>query len=289
MKELRVQAFGRLRMRYDDNVVASFPTRHVKELLAFFLLNQHTRHGREKLIEILWPESSVDNVRPRFSTALWRLRTLFEELGTTSEHYLQATRNWVAFRPEEALHLDLLSFERSFNEAQSANDDASCERALGNAVALYKGRLYEGIYSDWCLVERERLARMHLRAMGQLMACCMRRDAHREAIDWGRKILRQDPLREEVHRALMYCYWQMGRRPQAVRQFQQCAQALRQELQITPMPETIAIYRQIVEDRLQNAAEESSGPGSLQKELQEAFSEFQQAGQRLNALLDMAE
>lgn len=289
MNKLRVQAFGRLRMRYADNVVTSFPTRHVKELLGYFLLNQHTRHGREKLIEILWPESSVDNVRPRFSTALWRLRTLFEELGTASEHYLQATRNWVAFTPEGALHLDLISFERRFDEAQTACDDASRERALGEAITLYKGKLYEGIYADWCLVERERLDRMHLRAMGQLMACCMRRNAYQQAIDWGRSILSKDPLREEVHRALMYCYWQMGRRPQAVRQFQQCAQALGEELQITPMPETIAIYQQIVEDRLQKAVDNSPGPASLQEELQDAFSDFQQAGQRLNALLDLAD
>lgn len=292
MKELRVQAFGRLRMAYDDSAVVSFPTRHVKELLAYLLLNRCTRHGREKLIEILWPDSPVESVRPRFSTALWRLRTLFEEVGATPEQYLCTTRNWVAFKPEGAFQLDLLSFERLFDEAQSAADDAACEQALEDAVALYSGKLYEGIYSDWCLVERERLARMHLRAMGQLMACCMRRNVYQEAVDWGRRILRADLLREEVHRALMYCYWQMGRRPQAVRQFQQCAQALREELQITPMPETIAIYRQIVEDRLQEAADGFPGaaePGSRQEALQVAFNEFQEAGQRLNDLLDISE
>lgn len=289
MKELRVQAFGRLRMEYDNSVITSFPTRRVKELLAYLLLNQRKRHGREKLIEILWPDSTSENMRPRLSTTLWRLRNLFKELGTTSEQYLQTTRNWVAFGPGEALHLDLLSFERYFDEAQSAPDDGSCERALTNAVALYKGKLYEGIYSDWCLVERERLARMHLRALGELMACCIRRDAYQEAVDWGRRILRHDPLREEVHRALMYCYWQMGRRPEAVRQFQQCAQALREELQIMPMPETISIYQEIVEDRLRKRNGDWPGQGGQREELQKAFADFQEAGRRLNALLDMGE
>ena len=41
----------------------------------------------------------------------------------------------------------------------------------------------------------------------------------------------------------------MGQRSAAAQQFQRCANLLQAELKILPMPETIALYRAIVEER----------------------------------------
>jgi len=284
MKVLHVQTLGKLQVQFDSRVVTAFPTRHVEELLGYFLLNQHIRHRREKLIHILWPHCEPEKARGRFSTALWRLRTLLDKLGTESEEYLQATREWVAFEPRRAPQLDLHYFEVCLEQANTAADDELREQALGEALHTYKGELYEGIYSDWCLIERERLARQRLRALGQLMACRVRRQAYEEAIELGQAILHEDPLREEVHRAVMYCYWQLGQRPQAVRQFQLCAQGLMDELQILPMPETIAMYRRIVDSRFTKAVACVEAP--CPPRLRAAYADFQHAAETLNALLD---
>jgi DNA-binding SARP family transcriptional activator len=275
-------------MQYNDKVVVTFPTRHVEELLGYLLLNQQEKHSREKLMSILWPNSAPDKARSRFSTELWRLRVFLDNLGLASEQYLQTTREWVAFTPVRPLYLDLHSFEAYLSQAQLATEQAVREKALAAAVCLYQGELFEGIYSDWCLAARERVARRRLRALGQLMAGCMQRQAYEEAIDWGQTILQEDPLREEVHRAIMQCYWHRGLRAQAIRQFQICAQRLMEELQVLPMPETIALYRQIIEDRLKNR-QSQNGNNGRQKQLQIAFRQFQQAGDRLNALLEGAD
>lgn len=288
MKPLSVQAFGKLQLQVGNHTVASFPTRHVEELLGYFLLNQQARHYREKLIGILWPYSEPDKARGRFSTALWRLRTLFGNLGLPAESYLHATREWVAFVPNPPPQLDIERFARKVAQAEAAADDVIREDALRAAIATYRGDLYEGIYSDWCLLERERLARARLRAIGQLMACCVKKQAYEEALDWGQTILQEDPLREEVHRAMMHCYWRLGQRPQAVRQFHQCAQGLMDELRILPMPETIAIYQQIVADRLKQAQNKKLSRAQ-EVQLRQAFSRYQQAADELNAFLDEAE
>jgi DNA-binding SARP family transcriptional activator len=287
VKLLEVQAFGKLSLQCNGSVIASFPTRHVEELLGYLLLNQHLKHRREKLIGILWPNKDPAEARARFSTVLWRLRTLLDKIGAPSALYLETTRDWVSFMPERPPRLDVEQFEQFLTQAQFASDDIQHEQALSHALSLYRGELYEGIYADWCLVERERLARLYLRAMGQLMNCCIRRHDFAAAVDLGQAILDEDPLREEVHRAIMYCYQQMDQRAQAVEQFFQCAQQLRQELRIVPMPETVALYRQIVEDRLKER--EASISDSLQTQLQDAFREFQQAGNKLNNLLSAVE
>ncbi|MFQ5420771.1 MAG: bacterial transcriptional activator domain-containing protein, partial [Anaerolineae bacterium] len=139
----------------------------------------------------------------------------------------------------------------------------------------------EGIYADWCLVERERLARLRLRAMGQVMAACLHRQAFADALEWGQAILAEDPLREEVHRALMRCYQQLGQHGRAIAQFQQCAQLLQDELAVLPLPETIAAYQQIITDRLQSLPTGQAGAA-----VQTAFANFQQAAQHLNNLLE---
>ncbi len=284
MNSLQVLGFGKLQLQYGDQIVATFPTRQVEELLGFFLLNQGAHHGREKLITLLWPHSDPDKARGRFSTALWRLRAMFNELGAPADSCLHATREWVAFAPSYPLQIDVEQFQQTILQAESLTSGSDRERVLIDALALYKGELYEGIYSDWCLAERERLARLRLRAMGQVMASCQRRGAFDRAAEWGQAILAEDPLREEVHRALMHCYRNLSQYGRAITQFQQCAQLLQEELAVLPLPETIAVYQEIMTERLQKVT-----AGQPNTAIQTAFANFQQAANQLNTLLNNPE
>jgi len=282
---LQAFAFGKLRMQYDGLAIADFPTRHAEELLGFLLINQHVAHPREKLIGLLWPEADLDRGRGRFSTALWQLRRLFSEVGVCHESYIQATRKSVSLDPEQDLQFDVIQFRQRLAQAELTFDVIEREVLLTQAVELSAADLLDGIYSDWCLVERERLARLRLRAQGQLMASYIDRRAYPKAVEIGEMILSEDPLREEVHRAIMHCYWQMGHRTQAVQQFHLCAVELMNELQIAPMPETISLYRQITQERLSlNRSETATETERVA--LQVAFSEYLRAGEELNRLLD---
>lgn len=289
MAHLQVFAFGKLHMQRGEEVVASFPTRHVEELLAYFLLNQQVHHPREKLIDILWPYGAPNNARGRLSTVLWRLRAQFNHLGATSDAYLHSARDWISFAPEEPLLLDAQRFEQKLGQAQKQPQASSQqEEALRAAVNVYQGELYEGIYADWCLMERERYARLYLRALGQLMACLIQQQAYEEAVALGQQILQHEPLREEVHRAVMHCFWQMGQAGQAARQFEKCRRLLLEELQAPPMAETVNLYQTITTDRLLQANGGTAADDAYRRQLQQAFAEFEEAGRRLNELLDKA-
>jgi DNA-binding SARP family transcriptional activator len=58
-------------------------------------------------------------------------------------------------------------------------------------------------------------------------------------------ILAQNPYQEVAHRGLMRCYYRLGDRSAAIRQYQVCAKTLREELGVSPMSETEELYRQI--------------------------------------------
>lgn len=289
MSSLQVRVFGKLRLQYGDEIVAAFPTRRVEELLAFLLLHPSERHSREKLIDTLWPDASLQNGRASLSTALWRLRNIFGQLGLPAESYLEATRDWVRLQASDSLEIDLVSYQRRLAAADNALDGATCEEDLRVAVSLYEGAFCEGIYAEWCLLERERLERSYLWALGKLMAFQMARQAYDAAADIGQDILRRDPLREEVHRAIMICYWKVGQRARAVRQFQRCSHSLQAELGILPMPETLSLYRRIVEERLLELSFDGLLPGSQKEALQAAYANFLVAAEDLNSLLDRAD
>jgi DNA-binding SARP family transcriptional activator len=113
----------------------------------------------------------------------------------------------------------------------------------------------------------------------------MEQEAYDEAIEVCQRILDLDSLREEVHRALMVCYAETGRRGDGIRQFQQCANLLLDELGIFPLPETINIYKSMIS----KAADERFGAdadSARQEQLEETFSDFIALGDKLVELID---
>jgi DNA-binding SARP family transcriptional activator len=285
--DLQVRVFGKLRLQSGQCRVETFPTRRAEELLAYLLIHQRARHSREKLVDTLWPDAGISNGRASLSTTLWRLRGVFDRLQVPAADYLQTDRDWISLEPSTALSCDHSDFEQQMRAAERASGDEARQEQFLLAIELYRGSFCEGIYAEWCLRERERLERLYLRAQGQLMAGYMRQARYQEAIDAGKQVLENDPLREEVHRALMRCYWRLGRRTAAAQQFQRCARLLQQELQILPMPETIALYRDIVEERLEELGAAEATPRDL--ELRAAYDNFLAAAEQLNSALDAAE
>lgn len=289
MTSLQVHVFGKLRLQHGEARVEAFPTRRVEELLGYLVVRPHTRHTREKLIDTLWPDIPLRNGRASLSTALWRLRKVFDRLNLPATDFLITNRDWISFEPSDALILDLAQFNQLIDEAERIEDGQKREMALRSAIKLYRGSFCEGIYAEWCLIERERIERSYLRAMGQLMAILMQCQRFEEAAKIGQNILQCDPLREEVHRAVMRCYWKLGRRSKAVGQFQLCARLLQAELRILPMPETIALYQEIVNERLVELRINGRGGTISDYGIDKAYEAFLKSIDDLNSLLEKAE
>lgn len=289
MATLRVRVFGKLHIQNGEASVSTFPTRRVEELFGYLLLNQGVQLPREKLVDTLWPDLELSNGRANLSTALWRLRGVFNKLGVPADEVLKSTRDWITFDPPFSVELDLKEFQRHLAAAESAADPRPRQQAFHAATSLYRGQFCEGIYAEWCLLAREQLERQYLHAQGQMMGGLIQHQEYEEAILVGQDILSHDPLREEVHRAIMRCFWNLGQRARAVRQFQRCARLLQTELQILPMPETIQLFREIVEDRFDNLRLDGRGSGPYNHELKAAFQAFMTAAEGLDELLDLVE
>lgn len=284
MTSLQITGFGKLTLSNGSKHISNFPTRQVEELLAYLLLNQSVLHERDKLIDILWPSCLPVNGRGSLSTVLWRLRNIFRDLGFQACIFVQGTRDSVSFAPQCDIQFDVHKFDRLLVRARCSDALSEKFSLLQEAINLYQGELYATIDADWCLVERERMARQHLRALGDLMYCFMQRESYRKAVELGDRILIEDPLREEIYRAKMVCFARLGLRVEVAKEFRQCIDQLQTELAILPLPQTIRTYQSLMETCLQVVP--TPVDHSQEQRLQKALIEFQKAGDRLNKLLD---
>ena len=54
MSTLRIRLFGSLDLERDGHALARFPSRKVRDLFTYLILNRETTHSREHLAGLFW-------------------------------------------------------------------------------------------------------------------------------------------------------------------------------------------------------------------------------------------
>ena len=145
-------------------------------------------------------------------------------------------------------------------ESQDGNSTPEKVVALRDAVSLYNDDLLPGYYQDWILFERERLQNMYLLMLDKLIVYLQFRGEYEVAQGYAATILRYDPARERTHRQLMHLYSLAGDRTSALRQYERCVQALKQELGVKPERKTVELYERIKSDQMGHTENDNSVP-----------------------------
>ena len=229
---LEIHLLGSVQVWDGGKLLPPFPTQRSRELFASLAARPNHPQPRATLAGLLWPEKTEDKARASLNTELWRVR---QALGAADKN-LELTRETVALN----LPVEQVDIHR-FRALAKRGDVES----LQQAVELYRGEFLEGCYSDWCLLEREQLGDLLRLALEGLLRYHESRGELTEAISFAKRLNSYDPLREEMHRALMRLYAALGDRPAALAQYQSCKAILKRELNVAPMPETETLFLKI--------------------------------------------
>jgi DNA-binding SARP family transcriptional activator len=238
---LRIRLFGGLEVRRGQVPLPPFATRRSELLFAFLVLNQGRLVHRDVVCGQLWGDQCDADARKALRTALWRIRLVIEPRKEDRERFVRVDGAQLAFEGPDDTWVDTAEFEACVAPRGGGPD---LER-LGRAAELYRGDLLEGHYDEWCLSHRERLRMAYLTALERLVAHHRAAGQWLEAIDYGRRLLGADPLREHIHRAVILSHSAMGDRPSALRQYECCVRTLREELDVAPMEETRRLCEEI--------------------------------------------
>ncbi len=298
MSLLHIRLFGQFAASWRDRsatVQEIHLPRSTQSLLVYLLLNRRQLVSREVLVDLFWGNSPPEQARSCLSTTIWRLRRSLQTPGGAGSGYLLSTpEGEVGFNPASEHWLDVAVFEGVLTRLCTQEEDAitpALAREAEAALALYTGDLLEGYYADWALRERERLRLLYIRGLRRLMGWYKEAGNLEASILCGQRILEKDLLREEIHRELMRLYAANGQRAQAVRQYQICRQALQRELEMEPMEETRRLYHAIrqgpvsVRTMASNRPAEPAQLDDLLQNLQQVQHQFQEANQRLEAVI----
>lgn len=248
MSKLQFRLFGKFAASDGHSTLKGLDAAKDQELLSYLLIHRNQHHSRETLAGLLWSENSTERSKKYLRQAIWHLQNVLEPESSADEKIVLAEHDWLSLNPENRPWCDVAEFEEAFSRTEGiAGNQLDEERAVGlkQAVALYRDDLLAGWYHDWILFERERLQNKYLIMLDKLLRYS---SVHREfeaGQGYAETILRHDPAQERTHRQLMRLYYASGDRTAALRQYDRCVAALKEELGVAPERRTTSLYEKI--------------------------------------------
>jgi len=177
---------------------------------------------RPYVAEMLWLDASQDRAMANLRSALWRLRQ-------PGGSIVEARGDYLSLSPHVAVDvLDLVSWSQ---QLLAGAVDIVTSRVDRIVVA---GDLLPDWYDEWVLIERERLRQLRLHALERACVELTLAGEYGRAIEAGLAAVREEPLHESGHKALIEAHLGEGNRAEALRQFEVYARLMRDELHLGP-------------------------------------------------------
>jgi DNA-binding SARP family transcriptional activator len=245
---LKVFLLGPLRVAFRDRILERWPSRKGKFLFAYLAMNHSKIVSRDTLMEMFWPRSAPRSARNCLNVTIHGLRQHLQAVAGEVALILYENEGYL-INPELDFWLDVDEFKRAWSEGRTREQQSRIKDALARysmAARLYIGDLMEeSPYEDWLDLEREHLKEVYLGILDRMSHHYSLDGDPYSAISLCERMLEKDACQEEVHRRLMLCYFKLGFRDKALKQYQRCVLCLRQELDVEPTSDTMRLYEKI--------------------------------------------
>lgn len=247
---LAFQFLGDFRMRSPAAAFDLQISGKTRELFAFLVLNANKTIRRVTLPGLIWTDHDERRSRANLNTALWRINRLLKTIAS-DDLRLEVSTDQLKMVVGPSVFVDVLAVEAAVKEAVQSYKSKTPLRlsereTLIDVLSCDRECFLEGLSSEWVLIERERVFNLQIRGLTLLMQDFAAHGQIEEALEYGRCILRMDPMRECIHRLVMWLHVLNGHQANAIRQYMECTRILEQELRVSPMAETRALYDYIV-------------------------------------------
>ena len=243
MSSLKIQLLGALQLRSAAGRDIHLPSRKASALLACLALQPGVTLRRDFLAGLLWDDSDPELARASLRQAIAALRRALSGPEAAALR-VDAT----------ALALDASLVTTDVEQCRALLRDGS-PGALATAVERHAGVLLDGFdakspsFDQWIEERRRELRRELLQAMERGASYCAASGDLAGATVVLERLLALEPTNERAQRELMETFARAGRHTDALRQYRECRDALRRDLDVAPEPATEALYRDILKRR----------------------------------------
>lgn len=260
MATLRLHFLGPFQAVLNGRLLQKFRSDKSRALLAYLAMQDGRIVARETVTGLLWGDDTEQAARSSLRQVLSNWRKLLAPLMAEGAPALAIGRRTIQ------LHVDLDSvwvdavamqqlLDRCDNHAHSSLLTCQlCHDRMVKAVSLYQGDFLANLqllnagpqFDDWRLVQQEYYHQKVLHTLGLLAESARVSGDRDEEIAYLRRQLVMLPWLEQSHRALMAALAEVGRRTEAIAQFETCRHLLNQEVGVEPSAETLTLYQAIV-------------------------------------------
>lgn len=237
MAQLHISLLGTPQLQL-DNAPIELERRKALALFVYLLVNK-IAYSREALATFFFPDVDLSRGLAYLRNTLW---TINKTLGDT---WLIVERDTVQIASQNGLWVDVWAF--AHYELQVDN-----LQALQSAVALYRDDFLRGFslpdsdqFDEWQFFQAQSFRQRLSDTLEKLTRGYITQNRYEEAIPYARRWVLMDNLNESAHRNLMRLYDWTGQRSAALRQYQTCADLLRDELGIAPDEKTRSLFHAI--------------------------------------------
>jgi DNA-binding SARP family transcriptional activator len=231
---LRARLFGGLAVEIDGQALPDVPGLRPRALLAYLLMRPGP-HPRARLAGVFWPDVLDTSARASLRSALWTVRGALDAIGGGA--YLVGDRAGAGIAADLPRWIDA----EEADALLAAGDRASLERA----VALAAEPFLADMVDEWAMEAQDAWRERLVGALERLAELAEAQGDAGAAVEWTRRALRHDRLREASHRALMRRLAAAGERAQAMAAYRRCRDVLAAELGIPPSAETRALLEEL--------------------------------------------
>ena len=246
---ITVRLLGGFSASFRGSTLDALPPQAVL-LLSYLVVHRERPQTRDLLAGRFWSELPEDRARKRLSNTLWQIKNAARESGlpellVTTPNSVQVTDAHPIWVDAEEFESQLADLERELRTRQLRGVLAD---RLAEVVTGYPGDFLSGHYHDWIEPERDRIRDRYNSALVQLIQLYKSRSEYDVALRFAATLVKQEPLREDLHREVMRLHALLGQTPAAERQFVVCSQVLEAELGVEPSAETIELIERIRTD-----------------------------------------
>jgi DNA-binding SARP family transcriptional activator/tetratricopeptide (TPR) repeat protein len=232
-RTLEVRLLGQVEIAVDGEPFRLATPRKSLQLLAYLLMHRAAPVSRDYVSFLLWPDEEEGVARGRLRSTISDLLRVLPQPGSD---FVGTNADEIWWNGEVDLWLDVDEFAVAAKESQR----------LEEAAALYRGDLLPELYDEWLYGFRERLRNLYLAALTELVSQLRKRGESAGAIEVARRILETDPWREDIVRRIVALRYESGDAAGAVSEFRAFESRLREEMGVSPMPETVALADRVV-------------------------------------------
>ena len=253
---LYVTCFGRFEVRRSDQQITLCTSRSGQTILRYLITQPGHRASLDKIMDVCWPEDERPAALHKLRVAVSALRCSLNKDCSTQygSGYILCKAEVYQLNPEVAVRSDVDDFLLLYQAGREAKGRCMIEQYEA-ACNLYTGPfLIEDLYADWSLIQRTQLSNIHLLMCNVLADHYLGVGCYEDAVKWASRVLKENRCDENAHRKIMHAYAFQGRRDEALRQYQSCEHTLREELAMTPVPETTRLLQRILDGELSHLA-----------------------------------